>query len=52
MTMRTSKARRAFTLIEVLLVIVILRLVGALMGAVAANRGELYRYPMTFRLLR
>lgn len=36
----------------VLLVIVILRLVGALMGAVAANRGELYRYPMTFRLLR
>ena len=29
----------------------VLRVVACIKGALAANRGEYYRYPMTFRLL-
>lgn len=31
--------------------LIVLQLVGAIRGAMAANRGEYYRYPMTIRML-
>lgn len=34
------------------LFIVVLRIVGCIMAAVAANRGEFYRYPMCMRLIK
>jgi uncharacterized Tic20 family protein len=37
--------------IPFLFLIPVLGLVGLIMGAVAANRGELFRYPMTIRFL-
>ncbi|MEO1129674.1 MAG: DUF4870 domain-containing protein, partial [Planctomycetota bacterium] len=32
--------------------LIVLRLVGCIRGAIAANRGEYYRYPMTIRILK
>ncbi|USN99848.1 MAG: DUF4870 domain-containing protein [Phycisphaeraceae bacterium] len=37
--------------IPFLILIPVLGLVGMIMGAIAANRGELFRYPMTIRFL-
>lgn len=33
------------------LALVVVRIVGCIRGAIAANRGEYYRYPMTIRIL-